>query len=311
MNKAEYNKIISLYESHLQVKKLSSSGTIRLYLHSVNIFINFCKIFQKELVLPENWSIENVGVRELEAFLKHQMDNMQWHRSTIVTCVSGLKSFMNFLTEIQHLQSNPIQHFKLPRDLKGIGVQRFNILQINKLFNKKIHNSLKGLQQRLLLELIYGIGMTLSKLSDINFIVPELDDGTVRIYFKNSKFQDYPFNQSAINILKSYLKIIDCIEGDRNFWINQKGKSLTSGQLQNLLNKYFESNNLPIISANELRDLSVQHFSQKGADIRSIQTLRKSKQLRRLQSLNEKDFDHLKNIIKEKHIRNGNNQEKK
>ena len=309
MNKAEYNKIISLYESHLQVKRLSTSGTIRLYIHSVENFFNFCEKYQKELVLPENWEIDNVGVRELEAFLKHQIEILHWHRSTIVTCVSGIKNFLNFLTEIQYLQSNPIQHFKFPRDLNEIGEQRFNILQINKLFENTKQNSLIGLQQRLLLELIYGLGMTLSKISNINSIVPELDYGSVRIYFKNYKFQDYPFNQSAIDILKSYLKKIDCIESERTFWINIKGKPLNSGQLQNLLNKYFESQKLPTINANELRDLSVQHFSQKGADIRSMQTLRKSKQIRKLQTLSEKDFDQLKNIIKLKHIRNGNNQE--
>ena len=307
MNKAEYNKIISLYESHLQVKKLSTLGTIRLYIHSVEIFLNFCEIFQKELVLPKNWEIKNVRVRELEAFLKHQMNNLQWKRSTIVTCVSSIKSFMNFLVEIEHLERNPIQHFKLPRNLKEISKQRYDIIQINQLFNYKKNNSLYGLQQRLLLELIYGLGMTLSKISEIKSIVPELDEGVVRIYFKNSKFEDFPFNKSAINILKSYLKKIDSIEGENNFWINIKGRSLSLGQLQNQLNNYFISQKMPIINANELRDLSVQHFSQKGADIRSIQTLRKSKQLRRLQSLNNTDFDHLKNIIKKKHIRNINN----
>ena len=306
MNKAEYTKIINLYESHLQVKKLSTTGTISLYLHSVDNFINFCKIFQKDLVLPEEWRIDDIGVRELEAFLKHQMETLQWQRSTIVTCISGIKSFMNFLTEIHYLERNPIQHFKLPRDLMEIGEQRYDKLQINKLFDKTNHNSLNGLQQRLLLELIYGLGMTISKISDIKSIIPELDDGTVRIYFNRSKFQDYPFNKSAINVLKSYLKRIDNIDSERNFWLNLKGKPLTSAQLQNLLIKYFESNNLPIITANELRDLSVQHFYQEGADIRSMQTLRKSKQIRRLQSLNENDFDHLKNIIRQKHIRNKN-----
>ena len=74
MNNAEYTKIISLYESHLQVKKLSNSGTIRLYLHSVEIFYKFCKKFHKELVLPHEWELKNIGIRELEAFLKYQMD---------------------------------------------------------------------------------------------------------------------------------------------------------------------------------------------------------------------------------------------
>jgi len=48
----------------------------------------------------------------------------------------------------------------------------------------------------------------------------------------------------------------------------------------------------------------VQHFSQEGADIRSLQALRQFKQLRRLQSLNEPDFSHLQKSFKQKHLRN-------
>ena len=103
--------------------------------------------------------------------------------------------------------------------------------------------------------------------------------------------------------MKSYLKLIDSIEGQNTFWINQNAKSLSSTQLQNLLNKYFEAHDLPAINANELRDLSVQHFSQEGADVRSLQALRQSKQLRRLQSLNETDFSNLQNTFKQKHLR--------
>jgi hypothetical protein len=47
----------------------------------------------------------------------------------------------------------------------------------------------------------------------------------------------------------------------------------------------------------------VQHFSQEGADVRSLQALRQFKQLRRLQSLNEPDFSHLQKSFKHKHLR--------
>ena len=117
MDESEYTKIMGLYESHLQVKKLSSSGTVRLYLHSVQMFIRFCEKFQQKLFLPKHWKIADVGLRELEAFLKYQIDIKHWKRSTLVTCVSGIKGLLDYLTESQHISSNPIQHFKLPRDL--------------------------------------------------------------------------------------------------------------------------------------------------------------------------------------------------
>ena len=98
--------------------------------------------------------------------------------------------------------------------------------------------------------------------------------------------------------------MIDNVAGDQGFWLNQKGKKLTTAQLQNLLNKYFAKYNLPTISANELRDLSVQHFSGEGADIRSLQALRNVKQLRRLQSLKVNSFEDLQKKFKKKHLRN-------
>jgi len=303
MDEAEYTKIMGLYESHMQVKKLSSSGTIRLYLHSVQMFIRFCEKFQQQLALPEHWEIADLGLRELESFLKHQIDIKHWKRSTLVTCVSGIKGFLAYLTESQLIPSNPIQHFKLPRDLSEIGQQRFDVKQINELFQYSTDSSLKGYQQRLLLELIYGLGMSLTKIVNIKSATPELDEGRVRLYFQNSRYRDYPFSQPALNILKSYLKLIDSIEGHNTFWINKNAKALSTTQLQNLLNKYFEAHDLPAINANELRDLSVQHFSQEGADIRSLQALRQFKQLRRLQSLNEPDFSHLQKAFKQKHLR--------
>ena len=303
MDEAEYTKIMGLYESHMQVKKLSSSGTIRLYLHSVQMFIRFCEKFQQQLALPEHWEIADLGLRELESFLKHQIDIKHWKRSTLVTCVSGIKGFLAYLTESQLIPSNPIQHFKLPRDLSEIGQQRFDVKQINELFQYSTESSLKGYQQRLLLELIYGLGMSLTKIVNIKSATPELDEGRVRLYFQNSRYRDYPFSQPALNILKSYLKLIDSIEGRNTFWINKNAKALSTTQLQNLLNKYFEAHDLPAINANELRDLSVQHFSQEGADIRSLQALRQFKQLRRLQSLNEPDFSHLQKSFKQKHLR--------
>ena len=303
MDESEYTKIMRLFELHLQVKKLSVPGTVRLYLHSVKMMVAFCDKFQKDLLLPQDWKIGNIGVRELDAFLKYQIDVLHWQRSTLVTCVSGIKVFFQYLTDSQHVTTNPIQHFKLPRNITEIGQQKYEIDKINQLFLIYPQSNLKGYQQRLLLELIYGLGLPLVKIVNINSVIPELDEGRVRLYFLNSKFRDYPFNQDGIKILKSYLKLIDNIEGYEGFWVNNNGKRLTSWQLQTLLNKFFADNNLPTINANELRDLSVQHFSREGADMRSMQTLRQVKQLRRLQALKELDFNRLQKSFREIHNR--------
>ena len=303
MEKAKLDKIMILYKSHLQVKKLLAPDTITLYLNSINIFVSFCEKFHKKLAIPDKWLIENLGVREIEAFMQHQMNVLNWKRSTMVTCISGIKTFYQFLSESENVK-NPIQHFKMPRDIKEIGNLSIEISKINQLFELSFEDSLQGYQQRLLLDFIYGLGMSLAKIIKIRSAIPELDEGQVRLYFQDSKYRDVPFSPTSIKVLKSYLKLIDNLGADQSFWINNKGSTMTAAQLINKLNKYFIQNKLPPISANELRDLSVQHFSGKGADVRSLQALRHVKQLRRLQSLKDTSFGDLQNKFRQKHLRN-------
>ena len=303
MDKAELDKIMGLYKSHLQVKKLLAPDTISLYLSSIKMFVSFCEKFHQKLAIPDKWLIENLGVREIEAFMQHQMNVLNWKRSTMVTCICSIKIFYQFLAESENVK-NPIQHFKLPRDINEIGQRSIEINEINQLFEYSFEDSLQGHQQRLLLEFIYGLGMSLAKIIKIRTAIPELDEGQVRLYFQNSKYRDVPFSPVSIMVLKSYLKLIDNIDGDQSFWVNNKGRFLTAAQLQNMLNKYFVQHKLPPISANELRDLSVQHFSGKGADVRSLQALRHVKQLRRLQSLKGTSFGDLQKKIRQKHLRN-------
>ena len=303
MDKAELDKIMVLYKSHMQVKKLLAPKTISLYINSIKMFVSFCEKFHKKLVIPDNWLIENLGVREIEAFMQHQMNVLNWKRSTMVTCISGIKIFYQYLSELENVK-NPIQHFKLPRDINEIGQRTIEISKINQLFELSFEDSLQGHQQRLLLEFIYGLGMSLAKIIKIRSAIPELDEGQVRLYFKDSKYRDVPFSPDSIKVLKSYLKLIDNLGGDQSFWINNKSSNLSATHLQNMLNKYFVQHKLAPISANELRDLSVQHFSGKGADVRSLQALRHMKQLRRLQSLKDASFGDLQKKIRQKHLRN-------
>jgi len=94
MDEAEYTKIMGLFESHLQVKKLSVPGTIRLYLHSVQMLVAFCDKFQQELVLPEKWKIRKcwckrtggisqVSDRCIALEKKYPGDLYQWYKGVL------------------------------------------------------------------------------------------------------------------------------------------------------------------------------------------------------------------------------------
>ena len=80
MDKAELDKIMRLYKSHLQVKKMLAPNTISLYLNSIKLFVNFCNNFKSQLAIPDKWLVVDLGVREIEAFLQHQLSQLNWKR---------------------------------------------------------------------------------------------------------------------------------------------------------------------------------------------------------------------------------------
>ena len=53
MDKAELDKIMGLYKSHLQVKKLLPPDTISLYISSIKMFVSFCEKFQKKVQIVD------------------------------------------------------------------------------------------------------------------------------------------------------------------------------------------------------------------------------------------------------------------
>ena len=134
----------------------------------------------------------------------------------MVTCISGIKIFYQYLAEYENVK-NPIQHFKLQRDINEIGHRSIEISNINQLFELSFEDSLQGHQQRLLLEFLYGLAMSLAKIIKIRFAIPELDEGQVRLYFQDSKYRDVPFSPVSIKVVISYLKLSDNIDVDQSF----------------------------------------------------------------------------------------------
>jgi Site-specific recombinase XerD len=87
-----------------------AQNTISHYLSSIKLFVIFCDNFKNKLAIPDKWLLEDLGVREIEAFIQLHLNVLNWKRSTMVTCISGIKVFYQFLA-VSKNNKNPIQHF--------------------------------------------------------------------------------------------------------------------------------------------------------------------------------------------------------
>ncbi len=304
MDGAEKSKIINQYQLHLQVEKLMSPGTVLIYINAAQTFLEYCILNYEKLALPNTWNIKELGKRELEYFLQHQIEMEQWQHSTVVTNLSGIRSFYDFMYETKYIANDPFKNFTLPRKLTELKTINIRIDQIKLLFKNTIPTTFLGIQEQLMLEFSYGLGLSILQIINITDTETDKEKQTLKLKFSNKTTNEYPLSLNAVEIIDNYMNRLNDINAKTKFWVNQNSKPLSENQLQKILANYLLKNDLPALSAQELKDLSSLHFSKEGADMRSIQSLRGSKSLRRLQSLKSKNFNHLQEMFKKSHIRN-------
>ena len=308
MEQSEATKIIEGYSSYLQAEKVTTDGTVHLYKKIVARFLSFCITHSSQLVLPDNWELSDIRLRDLEAFLTDDAIHHRTQHETRVTYVSGIRSFFRYLYELGALTANPIQHYTLPRgfhEMKRINDPQDRLQQLFEKLNSGVYSEILS---RLLLELAYGHGMSAVRLADIKD-VQKFDPISVEISFVNEDAKIFPSAGSFQQILDQYLCLRDEITekakvNSDNFWFDQKGRAMKAGSISRFVNRTLRDNGLGDYNLRSMRELSSQQFADGGADIRSLQIMRRVRGLRRLKTLYRKDFDELQDTFAEVHRRN-------
>ena len=308
VEQTEVSKIIEGFSSYLKAEKVTADGTVHLYKKIVVRFLSFCTAHSSQLVLPDNWELSDLRLRDLEAFLIDDAVHHGTQHETRVTYLSGIRSFFRYLYELGTLTINPIQHFTLPRgfpEMKRVEDPQERLQQLFEKLNSWVYSEILS---RLLLELAYGHGMSAARLAEIKD-VQKFDTVSVKIIFMNEDEKIFPSAESFQQILEKYLLLRDEIRGKvkvktESFWFDKKGKIMKAGSINRLVNRTLSDNGLGDYNLWSMRELSTQQFADGGADIRSLQKMRRVRGLRRLKTLYRKDFDELQDTFTEVHLRN-------
>ncbi len=308
MQRHELQRIISQYHHYLQVEKGFAPSTYASYMNCVEYFFLFCSQHWDRLFLPEEWTIHDLGVRELEFFFREHMKERGWKVSTMTSYNSAIRSFFRFLHEKEFLETNPIRHFLIHRQTSDLVIPDIDASEISILFEEGISSTFEGYRNRCLLEFIYGLGIPAGKLLQAEDVEINEAERVVCIYF-GRKSRQFPISLTAIEVLKEYLikreKVLT--KTSRHtlaLFISKRGTPLSQSMLAQIVN-----NALQKIQANGggttlLRNLSSKHFAEKGADARSIQKQRMVKSLIPIDNFKKEDFETVMEQFQQMHIRN-------
>jgi len=297
---------INSYISFLRNEKNYSYNTIISYKNDLLQLLNYLKDFK---IIKRN-NIQFIDRSILRKYIVY-LKKCNYSVRSICRKISTIRSFFKFLSREGIVDINPTINLITPKIDKKLPYFLY-LQEINKLIETPSGNTIFGIRDRAILELLYGTGMRVGELVNLNICDIDLHEKTIRVLGKGSKERILPLGNPSIEAIQGYLKSrnilrknISLDKNDQNtLFLNRFGGRLSARSIRRLIIKYMKIAGLnKKISPHVLRHSFATHLLGGGADLRSVQELLGHESLSTTQIYTHITKERLKITYKKSHPR--------
>jgi len=220
--------------------------------------------------------------------------------------ISSLKTFFNFLLKKKLINANPFADQIMPK--KPISLPKsISEDDVVKLLDAPKSDSLIGLRDKAMLELLYASGVRISELVNIKFSDLDLERNIIKVFGKGSKERLVPFGEDAAQCISAYIderKKNKDIASTKYIFLNNRGSKISRHAFWHRLKEYcLEIGLKRDISPHTLRHAFATHLLNRGADLRSVQVLLGHSDLSTTQIYTHIAKQRLSELVKKHHPR--------
>ena len=257
------------YIEDLRVVRRLADRSVESYARDVAGLVRFANGLGK--------SLDELGRRDLERFVRARMASGLSPRSVArsVACIRGL---YRFLVTDGRLDANPADELRAPRAWADLP-RCLSADDVERLIEQPDPDTAIGLRDRALMEVLYASGLRVSELVGLRLGDLRLASGCLTCVGKGSKERLVPLGTVAVRWVQDYRSRARprLLSGRSSPWlfVNARGGGrLSRVGCWKMLKKHVRSAGLPHeISPHVLRHSFATHLLERGADLRSIQTL--------------------------------------
>jgi len=257
-------QFISEYIEYLEIEKGLSQNTLEAYRRDLTFFIDFCLTRG----VTEITDIKRSDITSYIIKLKEE----HYTPTSVTRKIASLRGFFKWFCANEYGSKNPVQTLeqpKLPKHLPKV----MTVEELNSIINSNLNTI-----QSLIIELLYGCGLRVSELVNLNINDIDIKSKYVRCCGKGSKERIIPFGEKAKSALKKYFKERDFIvlqnnlEKNKRLLLKNSGKNITRQDIYNFIRTQGEKINKHI-TPHTLRHSFATHLLENGADLRVVQEL--------------------------------------
>ena len=272
MNKHIEDAFTNWLRNLKEVRNLSDN-TLISYKHDVKSFLEFINTHTGSEISIKY--LNDMKISDFRSFLSY-LRNKDISSTSIARIISSLKSFFNYLLNINLIESTVIQSLRTPKQKKSLPRPISYELAIETIKYSQDMEKEKwiGMRNKSILMLLYGCGLRISEALNLNFEDINENDYLI-IKGKGNKERMVPLMDYVKNDIENYIH--ECPKNfmkDDPLFVGKRLDRLSPRIIQYVLEKIRHNLSLPeTATPHALRHSFATHLLDSGGDLRTIQEL--------------------------------------
>jgi len=288
---------IDEYLQRLTVERRCSAHTVANYRRDLLAFLRF----RDERQLG-TWSQLIDG--DVRAFAAAERSRGLGNRS-LARRLSALRSFYDYLLRVGHATHNPAKSVRAPSADKTLP-RLLDVDEIGVLLDGRPSESLLSLRDLATVELIYGCGLRLSELVNLDCDQIDFSDASVRITGKGQKTRIVPLGTKAAKAIHLWLPLRAkwAQSDERALVVSKRGRRLSGRSVQKRLHRLAREKGINrSVHPHMLRHSFASHLLESSGDLRAVQELLGHADIATTQIYTHLDYQYLANLYDKAHPR--------
>lgn len=256
------------YHTYLRLERGYSPNTVEGYEMDLDKLRTYCE--------EKNVDFVNMDFDQLQEFIFEQFKTVK-SEATQARVLSGLHSWFRFLLYKDYIEQDPSELLEGPKKSKHLPTV-LTLDEVNAMMAVIDLSSNEGHRNRAMMEMLYGSGLRVSELVNLQLSKIYLDEHYMLIEGKGSKQRLVPISPVAEEWFGYWMQ-------ERSTWpvkpeakdiafVNRYGRPLTRAMVFTIVrNLCAEAGITKTVSPHTLRHSFATHLLQNGADLRVIQQL--------------------------------------
>ncbi|SCC38199.1 tyrosine recombinase XerC subunit [Kosakonia oryzendophytica] len=217
--------------------------------------------------------------------------------------LSALRSFFDWMVSQGQLAANPAKGISAPKAPRHLP-KNIDVDDMNRLLDIDLNDPL-AVRDRAMLEVMYGAGLRLSELVNLDIKHLDLESGEVWVLGKGSKERRLPIGRNAVIWIEHWLDLRGLFGAeDEALFLSKLGKRISARNVQKRFAEWGIKQGLNShVHPHKLRHSFATHMLESSGDLRGVQELLGHANLSTTQIYTHLDFQHLASVYDAAHPR--------